>query len=327
MKRVAKEGSVRLALRSLVAMLAASIALTACGAPSGNAGSLYEPALAREVTRAERWRLDLELMNEVVMREHGNRRFGSLEARARWAENLARRDPVADLVQQIVDFRKGKMRDNEQAFGKLAALGRHGDVSARCFAAFLYGNHRPEVTEGWRVGYEEVMRQGLLEKDSGHPVCLGLEASLYMTGSLGYPEDRERARKMRIPAALAGSYGAQMTLARYHLEGALRFEPRHLALDFCWRRVADSFWQHAGYSSRCLSQGQVMNSDLRMVDAPSAVRVIGAEWCVAEKKVTAQTCVDLEGQLDKVDGAGTRGQNPVGLRRAAEAEGEGMPCG
>lgn len=88
----------RLAVGPARIILAASISLAACGAAPGTDGALYEPTLARQVTRAERWQLDLDLMNELVMREHSNGRFGNLEARARWAEDLARWDPVADLA-------------------------------------------------------------------------------------------------------------------------------------------------------------------------------------------------------------------------------------
>src|SRR5574340_581173 len=93
-----------------------SVALSGCADAMEHVPSLYQPALERNLSREERWHFDTELLNEISMKSHNSRRFNvpePFEKRAQWAESVARWYRTADLVQQLVDFRRSRMRDNE----------------------------------------------------------------------------------------------------------------------------------------------------------------------------------------------------------------------
>lgn len=255
------------------------------------------------MSQEDRWNLDLDLLNEVIMREHNSRRFappGSMEKRAIWFESTAHRYVLADLLQQIFDFRTAQTRNDEGAFVRLVELGQRGDISAKCFAATIYRHHEKEVTQRWRYSFEYVLREALKVKDSGHPACLGLEGALFAEGDFGYPKDSKRARLSMSKAAEVGSYGHQMALARMHQPGVLRLSPAHVALDLCWRRIADQHSTLSGFAEQCESYrfGIALDEKLNRVPLPSQVQRLAAEWCEPSRKVSAPTCAVLEEQLE-----------------------------
>ena len=174
--------------------------------------SLYRPALKRDLTQEQRWKLDFELANEASMKEHNSRRFeapGSFEKRALWFEATAQWYPIADLMQQMIDFRKSTMRNNEKAFNKLVEMGKQGDVGATCMAWMFYKHFKKEDTAKWHYSYDDAARAALKLKDSGHPVCCGVEGALYLDGDLGYPQNRFLGRSYLLRRAVAGFYGNQ----------------------------------------------------------------------------------------------------------------------
>jgi len=265
--------------------------------------SLYRPDLKREMTQEQRWKLDFELANEASMKEHNSRRFdapGSFEKRAQWFEATARWYPIADLMQQMIDFRKSIMRNNEKAFNKLVELGKRGDVGATCMAWMFYKHFDKEVTAKWRYSYEQVARDALKVRDSGHPVCSEIEGSLHLDGDLGYETSKTKARPYMIRRGMAGFYGDQMYLAASHQAGTLRFEPHEFELDLCWTKVADAQSPVAGFASTCEfhKDGVGMNEQLKPVPLPQSLQKIVREWCEPSRIVTAQTCADLEQQYE-----------------------------
>lgn len=134
-------------------VLAATAVAVAQGFAQSGPLSLYKPELKRDLTQKERWQLDFELAYEASMKEHNRYRFdapGSFDKRAQWFEAAAQWYKAADLLQQIIDFRKSAMRNNEQAFSQLVELGKQGDVGAACLAAMFYRYHQKEVTARWK---------------------------------------------------------------------------------------------------------------------------------------------------------------------------------
>lgn len=265
--------------------------------------SLYKPELKRELTQQERWQLDFEMANEAFMKEHNSRRFdapGSFEKRARWFEETAQWYPLADLMQQMINFRKSAMVNNEKAFNELVDRGKKGDVGATCMAWMFYRHFRKEVTAKWHYSYDDVARAALKLKDSGHPVCSGVEGPLYLSGELGYPQDRSLAKPYMIRSAVTGFFGAQMYILGGHQAGTLRFDPQEFELDLCWTKVADAHSPVAGFASTCeLYKGGVgLNEQLSSVPLPQPLQKMAREWCEPNRIVTAQTCADLELQTE-----------------------------
>ena len=268
--------------------------------------SLYQPALARNLTKEERWKLDFDMVNEITMRDHNNYRFdapGSFEKRAKWFEETAKWYPLADLMQQIIDFRKSTMRDNEKAFNQLVEMGQRGDIGAACIAALLYRHHRREVTDPWKYSFETVTREALKHEDSGHTVCLGTRGGLYMSGELGYPKDENLAKPFVMRSAVAGFYGYQRDMVRSHIEGKLRFNPKDFEASLCWNRVT---YTQAGVNSffhACESylDGTATNENLKSAPLPAPLIEMSRQWCDPKRIVTAQTCADLEQKLDNLE--------------------------
>ena len=194
----------------------------------------------RALTLEQRWQIDSELLDEAYMKEYNNVRFpgpGSWDQRAAWVAELAQWYPVADAVNQIVDFTRSVMHNNEAAMRRLYDMGQAGDIGAACMAASLYHHHPKEMTARWRLGYEQVARAALVHKDSGNLMCLGVEGTQYFRGTMGYPKDIDKARKIFIKRAAAGSVGNQEFMVRQYSDGAYRFEPRAAILELCWHRV------------------------------------------------------------------------------------------
>ncbi len=266
--------------------------------------SLYKPALQRSMTEQERWKLDFDLANEASMREHNSRRFdvpGSFEKRARWFEETAQWYPIADLMQQMIDFRKSAMVNNERAFNKLVELGERGDVGATCVAWMFYQHFNKEDTAKWRHKYEHVARAALKLKDSGHPVCTGIEGELYVRGSLGYPQDRSLAKPHMIANAVAGFSGSQEYMANTHLFESKLFQQNDVALNLCWRRVADMSSPVVQFDAICRAyrNGYDFDRNLKEIAVPAHIQKIASEWCEPTRTVTAQTCADLELQTER----------------------------
>ena len=268
--------------------------------------SLYQAALARSLTQEERWRLDFDMVNEITMRDHNNYRFdapGSFEKRAKWFEETAQWYPLADLMQQIIDFRKSTMRDNEKAFNQLVEMGQRGDIGAACIAALLYRNHRREVTDPWKYGFETVTREALKHEDSGHTVCLGTRGGLYMGGELGYPKDINLAKPYMMRSAVAGFYAYQSYMARRNIEGELRFNPNDFERALCWNRVSYTQAGNNSFPHTCESylRGTATNENLKSAPLPAPLIEMSRQWCDSKRIVTAQTCADLEQKLDNLE--------------------------
>lgn len=260
---------------------------------------LFKPDLRRELTQAERQKLDFDLANEASMREHNSYRFdapGSFEKRARWFEETAQWYPIADLMQQIIDFRKSTMRNNEVAFNQLVALGQGGDAGAACLAWMFYRHHKREVTANWKYSFEKVTVQAMKFQKSGHPVCLGIEASLFISGDLGYSKSATRAKAGMLQRAVAGFFGAQHYMSIIHLEGRERFMENDVALYLCWQRVAYAQSPIYSFPNTCevYEQGVARNHQGEWVPAPLEIKDAARQWCDANRTVTAQTCADLE---------------------------------
>ena len=237
------------------------------------------------------------------MREHNSRRFtapGSFEKRARWFEETAQWYPLADLMQQLINFRKSAMVNNEKAFNKLVERGKKGDVGATCMAWMFYRHFRKEVTAKWHYSYDDVARAALKLKDSGHPVCSGVQGPLYLYGELGYPQDRSLAKPYMMTRAVTGFYGSQMYLANSHLTEALRFKSDEFELNLCWTKVADVHSPLSGLGTMCgyYKDGMGFNEQLEPVALPAPLQKLAREWCEPNRIVTAQTCADLELQTD-----------------------------
>ena len=295
-----KRSFVRMALGAVItALFAGSVMVWALDTPLPL--SLYMPQLKRELTQQERWQLDFELANEASMREHNSRRFdapGSFEKRARWFEETAQWYPLADLLQQLINFRKSAMVNNEKAFNELVERGKQGDVGATCIAWMFYKHFKKEDTAKWHYSYDDVARAALKLKDSGHPVCSGVEGALYLDGNLGYPQDRNLAKPYLLKSAVSGFYGDQMYLLGGHQAGTLRFDPKEFELDLCWRKVTDAQAPLPGFRSTCTdyNAGVGLDEQLKFVPLPVALQQLAREWCEPSRIVTAQTCADLEQQ-------------------------------
>lgn len=285
------------------AVLAATAVALAQGCAQSGPPSLYKPELARPLTQTERWQLDFDLANEASMKEHNSRRFdapGSFDKRAQWFEATAQWYKAADLLQQIIDFRKSAMRNNEQAFNQIVELGKQGDIGAACLAAMFYRHHQKEVTARWKYSFEQVAREALKYKDSGNAVCFGLEGSLYLSGELGYPRDQRLAKPDMLRSALAGSFGNQNFMAITHHFESQRFEPKHVALKLCWLDIASQQSPAAFFEDTCRSYrlGIAFDRGLKEVPMPTHIQELARQWCSPDRIVTAQTCADLEQQLD-----------------------------
>jgi hypothetical protein len=293
---------VRMALGAVIAALFAGSVLVWAVNPS-MPPSLYKPELKRELTQQARWQLDFELANEASMREHNSRRFdapGSFEKRARWFEETAQWYPLADLMQQMINFRKSAMVNNEKAFNELVERGKQGDVGATCMAWMFYRHFRKEVTAKWHYSYDDVARAALKLKDSGHPVCSGVEGPLYLSGELGYPQDRSLAKPYMIGRAVTGFTGSQEYMANSHLFGSLNFEPKDVALQLCWERIADQTSPVIQFGTTCdaYRHGIAVDKNFQKVALPAHIQRLARDWCEPSRIVTAQTCADLELQTD-----------------------------
>ena len=289
----------------LGALVGAALATVLAGcAPARETRSLYQASSRREISLEERWRLDTALLNEIAMKSQNTRRFDvpdPFEKRARWVEAQAVWYPIADLVQQLVDFRQSRMRDNEAAFVRLVELGRRGDAGARCLAAGIYKHFPREVTARWSVTYETVSLEALKDSGSGHPVCAAVQAAAYLAGDLpGYGRDPAKAKPALVASAAAGLYTNQMFLAGTHLAGSTRFDGREVALKLCWQRVADQQSPFGAFRTTCEAYRLGVGSDLqgKPLSVPAETQAIAARWCAPASNVTAQECARLEQQLE-----------------------------
>lgn len=299
-----KRKLIRLVLGSLVIVASCAVGLLVWAFDGKSMPpSLYKPELKREMTQEQRWKLDFELANEAAMKNHNSRRFDmpdAFEKRAKWFEETARWYPIADLMQQLIDFRTSSMRNNERAFNELVEMGKAGNISATCMAAMFYQHHDKEATAHWKYTYEDVAKEALKQKNSGHPVCVGIEGSFHLYGQLGYTKSRELAKPYFVKRALIGFYGAQNYLLVSHVRGQMRFVPKDVALSLCWQRVADTISPYALFSSECETYrlGIAVNEDFKDVPLPPSIQQLAREWCEPSRIVTAQTCADLELQSD-----------------------------
>lgn len=266
--------------------------------------SLYKPELKRELTQKERWQLDFEMANELSM--HTNtRRFDApnmLKKRAKWVEDMAQWYPMADLLQQILDIRAFKARNNEAAFNRLVELGKQGDVAARCMAHFFYLYHAPDVTKTWKYSYDDVARLALEVKAAGHPACVGMEGTFYLRGLMGYPKDRMKAKPYELESAIAGFYQSQYGMIGYNLIKGPEIQAKDIELSFCWERVTNQnvpaidFYGSCSIAKRGLMFGA--NGEYVISDP---LKPLVRKWCEPTQeqwKVTAQDCANLERQYE-----------------------------
>jgi hypothetical protein len=284
--------------RFLVALCCVLLALSVSASSKG-ARELYRPELGKELTQEQRWSTDVELANEIQIMDMNSRRFldgNPFEQRARWVENLATSYKVADLVQQLVDFRRSTMRPNERAFMELVQRARTGDIGATCLAPVLYSRFPKKVVQSWPITYSRLVGDAMNAKDSGHPVCANVAASVYLLGTAGYPKDAQRAKQWIVASAVAGSYRYRMRLANSHLAGAAALDKSEVALRLCWLRVADQIAPHAAFRYACemYRDGRTIGPDLRTVDVGPDVQEVAHAWCQPSRSVTAQVCADLE---------------------------------
>jgi hypothetical protein len=275
-------------------------ALNAC-ARGERVPSLYQPELQRHLSRAERWRLDTELFNEISMKDHNSRRFEipePFEKRALWVESMARWYLTADLIQQLVDFRRSRMRDNETAFQQLVDFGEKGDIGAKCLSAAIYRHFPVEVRRRWKYTFEQLAAEAVKARSSGHAICVAVEAELLLQG------DRAKAKSLLIESAVAGLYGYQKLLSRMHLDGSTRFRTRDVALKLCWQRVAFEQSAVAGFDNTCevYRLGIASDAEGKEVPLPAATQKLAAEWCAPAKKVIADDCARMERDFDIGDG-------------------------
>jgi hypothetical protein len=178
-------------------------------------------------------------------------------------------------------------------------MGQAGDVSAACMAAALYWHHTKEMVAGWNLGFEAVLKSAMRFKDSGHPVCVGVEASAYLYGWPGYPKDEKRSTELRIRAAAAGSAGEQKYMAAKHIAGAQRLEPKSVALEICWTRVAATklINERTSFDNTC----RLYRRGVAMVDGepkkpPQDIQEIALHWCSPFLTVTPDMCAYLESE-------------------------------
>lgn len=254
-----------------------------------------------EITRVQRWQIDNDLVDEAYMREYNNVRFpgpNSWDQRAAWVAELAQWYPVADAVNQIVDFTRSVMYGNEGAMRRLYDMGQAGDISAACIVATLYNHHRKEVTAQWKLTYEQVAKAALAFKDSGHLLCAGVEGEQYFRGTLGYPKDLEKAKKIFIMQAAAGSAANQEFMFRQHSDGAHKFEPRAVMLELCWHRVLTQKSLITRTIDLCgqYREGTRVDWQGTVTLVPARLREHALQWCEPSKNVTGAVCVQLESE-------------------------------
>jgi len=246
------------------------------------------------------------MMNQIGMKHHNSRRFDvpePYEKRAQWFESLARWDPTADLLQQLIDFRRSAMRDNEAAYMRLVERGRQGDIGSTCLAAAIYQHFEPKVTEKWRLRFDDVAKAAMDVSEKGHPVCAGVEATLYLHGSGGVSRDPVKSKAASIKAALSGMYGHQMALALMHLNGAIEFSPPDVTLYMCWSKVADRHSTLSGFTDKCESyrHGIASNSKGEPAELPESTQKLAAQWCAPQMRVEPTDCARLEHEFEKGD--------------------------
>ena len=266
--------------------------------------SLYKPELKRDLTQEQRWALDVEIANEASMKNHNSRRFdapGSFEKRARWFESTAQWYQIADLMQQMIDFRKSSMLDNEKAFNELVELGKRGDVGATCIAWLFYRHFDKAVTSKWKYTYEDMAKASLKLKDSGHPICSYIEGGLHLDGNLGYEKSAEKAKPFIIKMAVIGFYDSRNYMKNAHLFEALQFTHREVSLNLCWHRAADQVSPYAQFGTKCESyrDGYIFDGDGKKHTVPTEIQRLAREWCEPDRVVTAQTCADLENKTEE----------------------------
>jgi hypothetical protein len=260
--------------------------------------TLYKEENKRVMTQAQQWQLDFELANEYL--QYGNnRRFLHLVDRWAWFDEIAKTYEIADLVRQAINTRPSSNNSYEPAFTRLMELGKSGNISARCFAWMIHGHLDKSKTQSWKYSYEDAARLALESKDSGHPICKGIEGSLYLYGKLGYPQDKEKAKPYIIESALQGFYGDLKYLsgANSQIEG--RSSPKKMALELCWRRQADRQSEWASFEIMCSAykNGRGMNANLQDYKLSDEVRATAIEWCQTtgpKADTTAQDCAELE---------------------------------
>lgn len=268
---------------------------------------MVRASAAKTLTKQERWKLDFIIANEAGKREFGSQMFPapqSYEKRARWFEEHAQWYQTADLIRQIIDFRFPGVLNNESAFNRLYELGKQGDIGASCMASMLYLHHSEEMRKGWKYSHETVVREALKHKDSGHPVCDGLEYGLYVHGLLGYPQDRALARKNALLRAHTGFYGTQNYLSGWHRHDSVVLNPKHFALSICWVKVAEQQIERIHnacetYQSGRIYYGGTWQNPLATIPIPEHHKKVVAEWCDPKVLPTIDTCMTLENQLSQ----------------------------
>ena len=266
---------------------------------------MFQPSKAKTLTQQERWQLDFTIANETTMREHGSAMFrspGVFEKRANWFEEHAQWYELADLMRQLFDFRQVRIMNNEKAFNRLFELGKQGDIGASCTAALLYLHHDEYTRRNWKYSYETVVREALKHKDSGHPVCAGMEDGLYLRGELGYPKDKKLAHKYALIGAQQGFYKTQLIISGWHRLKDVALHPKHFALNMCWGKLAEQ--QVDTYAPPCelyregkMNYGATIEKPLNLIDMPQDLKKIALDWCDAKTPPTIETCMALENQL------------------------------
>lgn len=264
--------------------------------------SRYDPAKALQLAQAQRWQLDFDLVNEADMREINSRRFdvpNPYEKRARWFEEMAQGYELADLINQLFDFRKSSTINDEAVFTKLYALGKSGNEAAACMAEHFHRSLSREITARWKVSYDDVALAAAPYIHSAHPVCSELEWSLASQGKGGLEKDPQRAHRARIKPALAGFYFRQSGMSVIHIDLVRQMHPKAVEAHLCWSRVADRSSVHSNFQGECDSYRQGFSSDGagHSIQVPPSIQILARQWCEPTRIVTPQECAQLESQL------------------------------
>jgi hypothetical protein len=250
--------------------------------------SRYDPAKSFTLTKEQRWQLDFELVNEADMREINSRSFevpNAYEQRARWFEKMAQGYILADLINQLFEFRSSSTTHNEVAFAQLYELGRDGNEAAACMAERFHRRFQKEITSHWSVTYDQVALSAVPYINSQHPVCSELE----------------RAKRAFLKPAVAGFFINQSGMQGRLVDGKNRMDPKSVAAYLCWARVADRSSVHSGFSNFCESYRLGIASDIdgHPIRVPSSIQTLARQWCEPNRSVTPQDCAQIESQLNQ----------------------------
>jgi hypothetical protein len=281
-----------------VLLVTLTVAATCIATSVPTPEALYKEENKRTMTQAVQWQLDFELANEYLQYSN-NRRFLHLVDRWAWFDEIAKGYEIADLVRQTINTRPSSNDSYEPAFTRLVELGKAGNISARCFAWMIHGHLDKRKTKSWKYSYEDAARLALESKDSGHPICKGIEGSLYLYGQLGYPQSKEKAKPFIIESALIGFYGDLKYLAGANSPIEGKNDSKKMALELCWLRQANRQSHTAYFDTACsvYLEGRAMNSKMEYFNLSEEVKATAQDWCQTsgpKVNTTAQDCAELE---------------------------------